>query len=370
MTLAEAIEKFHKEIANSPASPVGHSGIRFISTDVLSPRQNNLVVLNAANQSHVFRLQIEPPHQVAFYHWSPGTGSRWAVVPLDGMAGLDDAWIAISWSPKEMQLAVIPANQPPDSHRVAIGTPSKRQFRLTQAQTIIQLGDHGVDIMDPWIFHGETLFVGPTAIETWRSVVMAVEILLTGVSDKGYLFEVTRANSVLVALATGFETYCSKRFIEIEQEGSKPDLVKLATKFGWSRRGESIELALQQIGEAARTRSVSVIEQIINIEKRINFQNFDNANSAYAKTYGIKFGEIGITGNEIDRLRTLLRYRHRIVHVSPMLALLNQPPPAVDKMEHACDALAKEAIDVFSKFIELLHDKTLALGVPAVKANA
>jgi hypothetical protein len=39
-------------------------------------------------------------------------------------------------------------------------------------------------------------------------------------------------------------------------------------------------------------------------------------------------------------------------------------------MEHACDALAKEAIDVFSKFIELLHDKTLALGVPAVKANA
>jgi hypothetical protein len=344
-------------------------GFRLFSEDLLIPPQGEAAVLNVANQSHVLRLQREPPNNLTLYHWSPGTGSRWANVNLEGMPGLNDVRILFTWAPHALQLAVIPVRQPEGTARVSAGVLSKRQFRLTRAHTIVQVGDHGIDILDPWVFHGESLFLGPTAIETWRSVLTGVEILLTGKSDAGYMFEVTRTNNVLVALTTGFETYCSKRFIEIETEGTKPDIEKLISSFGWRRKSETTESAQQQLEEAAKARSVSVVEQIVAVERHINFQSFDEAKKAYTKTYSLKFGEIGISGSEIDRLRTLLRYRHRIVHVSPMLSVLNLPFSPEIEPEHANDALAREAINVFSRFIDQLHSKTLELGMPVAKTQ-
>jgi hypothetical protein len=53
---------------------------------------------------------------------------------------------------------------------------------------------------------------------------------------------------------------------------------------------------------------------------RINFQNFDDLKCAFRVSYGIKLGELGVGGDVLAELRRLIGYRHRIVHVSPLLA--------------------------------------------------
>jgi len=101
----------------------------------------------------------------------------------------------------------------------------------------------------------------------------------------------------------------------------------------------------------------------VTIEKgRVDFQNYDRCKSAYNRAYGIKFGQMkGVTSTLLEDIQRIVGFRHRIVHVSPMIGMLNRgsvPPeePIFPKHEYA-----EKAISVFDNFINCLHSATLAL---------
>ena len=67
-------------------------------------------------------------------------------------------------------------------------------------------------------YKGGKPILQPTAIDAWKETIKATEILGTGKSDQGYIFETAVTNLTLAVLVTGFEAFTKKRFLEIEQE--------------------------------------------------------------------------------------------------------------------------------------------------------
>lgn len=118
------------------------------------------------------------------------------------------------------------------------------------------------------------IYLSPFAFECWENSTNYIEILLTGESEYGYLFESALCNLLLVSFVTGFETYLKTRFIELYQEGLTLDIEALVKHF--SKRDEIENDAEQLTSDDA----------LINyINKKINFQNFKNINKAYGSCH-------------------------------------------------------------------------------------
>jgi len=98
----------------------------------------------------------------------------------------------------------------------------------------------------------------------------------------------------------------------------------------------------------------------------INFQDFERCKSAYAAAYGIRVGrDLGVSSQLVVRLRKLIRYRHRIVHVSPLLGALNLPEVPPEQPEFSNRVFAEEAKASLNRFSGALHAHTLELRPPA-----
>jgi hypothetical protein len=360
-SIKEANVMISQEMAKQKPCPVGTLAFRLSSEKLANPESSGGVILEVANGSHVFHIEREMSPRVSFYHWSPGTGSRCASVDVAGMRGPTDVQLVATWSPQEIGLCIIPVQEPRGGERWAKGVPSQRQFRVTRNRKIVQVGDHGVDVMQPRMFEGDSLVLEPTALELWQGVETAAQILLSGKSEDGYMFEVVQANYVLTALVTGFESHCQKRCIELEEEGVAPNVNNLLKITGL--KTESAKEAL----ERATNNRVTLLRQLVELDERINFQDFERSKKLYNKVYGLKLGEIGMRGDQIDRLRSFFKYRHRVVHISPILAPLNEPLTAGKQPEFPNKALAHEAVAEFAKFIRLFHGATLSLGVLSEK---
>jgi hypothetical protein len=194
--------------------------------------------------------------------------------------------------------------------------------------------------------------LAPTALEVWQSTLQAVELLWTGKSDQGFIFEVLQATSSLSMLVTGLENYGKTRLLEIETEGITPDASALFTAFSSRAERESGRFAELQTQATATGQSIfaTVVDNV-----RINFQNFDDLKRAFRASYGIKVGEIGVDTAVLGELRRLIGYRHRIVHVSPLLAMLNQDKVPPDEPVFANRALSERAVTVFRSVVEALH---------------
>jgi hypothetical protein len=337
---------------------VGTAGFPLSGHALSDPDAPGGVILQVAHGAHVLHIEREATPRVGFYHWSPGTGSRCASIDVTVMEGSSNVQIAISWCPQEIQLRVMPTGQPQGSARWAKGVPSQRQFRVTRSGDIVQIGDHGVEVLQPTIFENDTLVLEPAAIESWHGVIRSADVLLSGQSESGYMFDVVQCNSIIVGLVTGFEWYCRKRFAELEEEGSIPDvkdLIEIA-----SLRIPSVD----ELDNEAKQSGMSLTRYLVDVQNVINFQDYVMAKRVYNKTYKLKFGEIGIDGNHLDRLRKFILYRHRIVHVSPFLTPLSQPSELRKTADFPSRKLAHEAIEVFSQFISHLHEATLDLCTP------
>ena len=93
----------------------------------------------------------------------------------------------------------------------------------------------------------------------------------------------------------------------------------------------------------------------------INFQNFQKCKIAYNKAYEIKFGDLGIKTSTLEKIQKFILYRHRIIHVSALLGILNQPEVPPDEPVFPKNELRVDAIREFNDFIGKLHDATLEL---------
>ncbi len=240
----------------------------------------------------------------------------------------------------------------------AIGTISKKQFRVGKEGSVFQIGDNGIDVMGSNVHIGGKPVLQSTAIEAWRETKKAIEILATGKSEQGYIFEITVTNLSLAILVTGFESYFKKRFLELEKEGINPDTQSIVNAF--FSKGERDVRILDLLRTEAKGVGKTVLELIVD-RGAINFQNYDKCKLAFNKAYNLKFGALLISSPEIESLKKFIKYRHRIIHVSALTGLLNAsetPPeaPVFPKKE-----LATEAIKIFDTFIAKIHEATLEL---------
>ena len=93
----------------------------------------------------------------------------------------------------------------------------------------------------------------------------------------------------------------------------------------------------------------------------VDFQNFKKCKEAYKQGYNLKFGEIGSSGENLNALQKFIEYRHKIIHVSPSLGILNQDKLSNEEPVFPTKATRERAKEFFKIFIENLHKATLTL---------
>lgn len=343
-----------QQIAEAICRPEGTVTFEYSSPDAFRVDGSGGVIIEIPAGGHYFRLERTADRFLNFYHSSPATGTRIASIDLRGVPSFERAFLAFVWSPVEMRFHCAPRDVEIGMLQ-AIGVPSAVSFRVGRDGSVFRLGDEGLKVMGVRIQQGGNVVLTPTAIEVWQSTLQAVELLWTGKSDKGFIFEVLQATSSLSMLVTGLENYGKTRLLEIETEGITPDTSALFAAFASKAERESERLA--ELQTQAATCGKSIFATVVD-NARINFQNFDDLKRAFRVSYGIKVGEIGLGGDVLAELRRFIGYRHRVVHVSPLLAFLNQDNVPPEEPVFANRALSDRAVAVFHTVVEALHKAT------------
>ena len=154
---------------------------------------------------------------------------------------------------------------------------------------MFQVGGAGVVVLDVRVREAGRLVLTLTGIESWRSTLKAIEVLWTGESDQGFMFEVVLANVTLSILVTGLETYAKTRVLELESEGIEPDWAQTFEAF--ASRAERQSDRLKELQSQAKADGTSVLAALVDTGK-INFQSYNQLKRAYKAAYGIKVGEL------------------------------------------------------------------------------
>ncbi|AYO30320.1 hypothetical protein D2962_06525 [Biomaibacter acetigenes] len=346
------IEQIRKKV-NRP-----EGSVELISNvgELFNPNVGEGIILEISSGAQYFLVKRDSEMQMIYYYSSPGSGTWVAKIDLKKVQRCDKAYWGFTWSPQETKLFIGPWIKG-GKLVISKGVPSEKQFRVGRDGSIIQIGDEGAEVTGVRMFFDGKPVLEPTAIETWQNTIQGVRLLQKGKSDEGYIFEVLICNLVIATLVTGFETYCKTRFIELEKEGIKPNLENLISMV-FSQRELDIGV-LEILKKRSRIRTKDFLEKIaIN---KINFQNYDECKKAFNKTYGLKFSEIGLNSNELSFLRRLIQYRHRIIHVSPLIIMLNQGQVPPEEPVFAGNDLAEKAVNCFDKFVSNFHESTLKL---------
>jgi len=311
--------------------------------------------------AHVLRLACEEARLLRGYHSSPGTGTRVATIELAALAPAEMLHVFFCWSPSEFRLAV---GQALGAKLIqATGETSQLQLWVDAEGRVWEVGGTDVAILGARVYADGATVVSPPAIELWRCTLVAVDMLLQGESVAGFAYEAVLSNAVLSMLITGYETYCQQRFSEIEREGVPADVERLLQKCGTRAQRDELKrgrlrAVLSELSKTGPCVSSAMAD-------RVNFQDFERCKTAYAAAYGIRFGrDLGVSSQLIARVRRLIQYRHRTVHVSPLIGALNLPDVPPEKPEFSNKAFAEEAKATLHRFINALHARTLELRPP------
>lgn len=349
--------EIREEIRDAICRPRGTFTFNYTSDQLFDPEIPGGILLEVVAGSHLFRVERDEDFRLNFYHSSPGTGTRVATIPLAEITPADTVFLAFTWEPSQISLSIGPKVEGGELHR-AEGNLSPKQLRVGSDGSVFELGDKGVSVVGTRIYKGGVPLILPTALEVWDEVVHSANVLLEAIDEDNYLREVAISNSILTMLVTGFESYGKRRFVELEEEGITPD-IKALFKAIFSKTQIGRELP-ELLKAEAQDLNVSVLEYIVK-DRRINFQNYDQLKKSFKAAYGIRFGDLDLTSQHLDRLQHLIRYRHSIVHVSPLLGFLNQEAVPTEEPEFSNAELALESIDKFQGFIQALHEATLEL---------
>ncbi len=347
----------YEQIKEAMCRPEGTLSFEYTSEELFDKKNDGGIILDIPTRGHYFKLVRDKDFKLNLYHSSPGTGTRVATIDLNTVPPAKKVFIQFSWSPLELILYINPRIENGQLY-YAKGIPSEKQLRLDKNENVIEVGDIGVKTMGISVSENGKKVLNSTAIQTWQETLTAIEILETGQSDQGYIYEVVKTNLTLSMLVTGFEAYTKTRFLELEEEGILTDVDPVLDAFlsKGEREGHLAEIIKKEAIEANET----VLQYMVNKDK-INFQNLNQCKKAYNKAYGIKFGEIGISGPILESMHDYFIYRHKIIHRTPLLSVYNQdevPPKAPIFPNQKFSSQAKLDFDTTIKHI---HIATLSL---------
>lgn len=315
-----------KQLGEAAKRPTGSCFFVYLTEDDLCDPDKNGIIFDLVAGKHYFLIEKTNGNNISYYYASPGTDTRVATVNLGNLRPSKKAIFYFSWSPDEINLSVTLDN---NSRKAlsAKGEVSKKKYQITEDGDVVQIGDENVEVLSIRINTGNKQLVKPTAINAWNETKKAIDVLITGKSTEGYLFEVVKSNLSIVMLVTGFEAYTKGRFSELESEGIKPN----------------IELVKKKLDNGT-----------------ISFQDFNgDCKKAYKFGYNIKFSEL-VSSEELKKLKRLFKFRSRIVHASPFLYAINEFDIPKEKPIFSTN-IVNESIVLFDKFINNLHELTLKL---------
>lgn len=345
----------YEKIKNLMKRPEGTVTFRYGNPELFNTQSAGGTIFEVVAGDHLFLLQQSSDFKLKFIHFSPGTGSRVASIDLNKLKNGTEAFIALRWSTSEIKLSIAPSIED-DGLITSIGVKSDINYRVV-GDSIMEIGGPGVEVMDTRMFSKGNCILEPTAIDAWNNSINAIEILQSSKSDKGYLHEVVLSNLTISTLVTGFETYAMKRCVELSNEGIEPDIASLINRVYSKYERENGYPENDE--KRAKEKGHSFYEEIIR--GMVNFQSYDECKQAYSKSYGIKFGEIGCTSNLLNDLQIMIKFRHKIIHVSPTIAMVNQEKAPNEDPIFSNKAYAEKAIKTFDEFIQSLHSATLKL---------
>ena len=322
----------------------GSSILNFEQDIIFNNPDEYLELFNVVSEGHIFILRKEN-RKIKFYYTSLGTGTRLHEIDIFEIPKTKPVYIAFTWSPQESILYIDKGYE----FIKSIGFDSSVKFRALKGKV---LEFKNVDI-ESLRFYSQEGNIKPTAIDSWKEIIKGLNILNESYKDNQH--ELITVNLSLASLVTGFENYLKNRFIELEKEGVKPNEEKLIksifsthereSRFDYEDRKSAKELGLTLIEKLARDK--------------IKFQNYNECKKVFNKTYNLKFSELGMTISKMNELKKYIGYRHKIMHVSPMLPILNEEEipsknPIIPKK-----ILIENAIVIFDEFIKKFHNKSL-----------
>lgn len=361
MHLPNIPPEIQHQIIDAMKRPEGTLVFNYHSDEIFDREKPRGILLEIVTGKIIFRLERDEKLNLKFYHSSPGTDTRVATVSLEPFVGSSFLKVFLVWSTNETGLHV--GGDSPDKYPLVSGKGeiSKRRFRIGENGSVFQIGDEGVEVMEVNFIAGGKSVLTSTAIEAWRNTIQGIKILFTGQSTEGYIFEVVTTNLIIVMLVTGYEAYCKKRFVELEDEGLKVDFDSLANSFLSQSERKNGEIDI--IKSDAMTEGISPLKKFVQ-QGRIDFQNYNRCKTAYNKGYGISFGNnLKLKNTELEEIQSLIKFRHKIVHISATIGMLNierVPPeePIFPKREYA-----ERSQLLFDKFINSIHEETLKLRI-------
>ncbi len=326
-----------QEVANRP---VGTFSFTYTAkSDLFDLMVKGGIIFEFVAGKHFFRLERNDSVEILYYYSSPGTGTRVASIDLKKMIPSNKVFFAFTWSPEETNLYVGPKIEG-GKLAAAKGILSDKMFRVAQDGCIFQVSDIGVDVIGLRVKQGEKIILESTAIESWNETKEQIRILHTGESKEEYIFDALISNLTFPLMVTGFEVYTKRRFSELEENGICPDFGRIATKMRQNKKYDNNQ------------------EMI----KSINFQDFKNeCKKAYYFGYKIKFRELGVKTEDLDKLEKIFSYRGRMVHSSSLLTMLNESfvPQQSPIFNNKTQAL--EHLRILDDFVQRLHEITLEL---------
>lgn len=328
------------QIREAIKRPEGTMTFTYIAEkDLFDPKIPGGKIFEIPSGGHYFLLERTNNAEIHFYHSSPGTGTRVATVDLKSMKTSKEVFFGFSWSPKEITLHVGPKTE--DGKLItAKGIASNKAFHVARDGSVVQVGDVGIKVMGIKIMHGGKTVLESTAFESWKETKEVINILHTGKSKEGYIFDTIIANLTFPLMVTGFEVYTKRRFIEIEEEGIVPDFKRIATKMRPTKKYSSNREMLDTI----------------------NFQDFKNeSKSVYFNGYDIRFRELGIKNDDLEKLERIFEYRGRVTHNSSLLSMLNEALVPQENPVFNSKVQALEHLNILDDFIQKLHEKTLTI---------
>lgn len=347
-----------KEIQENICRPEGTVTFDYTSADLFNDKVQGGILLEIPSGQHVFRLERDADLNLHYFHSSPGTDTRVASIDLKQLTPTKSIFIAFTWSTQEINLYIKPKQGVSDGLISAKGITSTKKLKVDKYGRVHEIGDTDVNVSGVHVFQESEPVLQPSAIEAWRETIIAVDILATGESNQGFMYESIVTNLTLSILVTGFEAYTKRRFLELEKEGINTNIEKLITSFYPKREREAGIFAI--LNEEALEKNISTLQYIIERDN-INFQSFKKCKEAYKQGYNIKFGELGLSGEDLNNLQQFIGYRHKIIHVSASLGILNQDKLPKEEPVFPSKETKNLAKEHFKEFIEKLHQKTLTL---------
>lgn len=329
-------EKDKKKLTLLMKENTGAFAFNVLPQDLFSkPNKNIKLIENIFNQK-CFLIQRDNKNNLNFIHQSPGVGARICSASLNGFESCKEIKICFGWSPEKLILYIL---NPHDKNHYIEGGIAKLDYKIMILPdgSILEVGGKGLEVGDISVINEDKKITENTAIESWSNIINAINILLKATSTEGFIFDVVKYNICVVLLTTGFETYCKKRFYEISKN-TKASILNRIYK--------------------------NILKKKDNVYK---FQNYDRCKAIYKEHFNISFSkDLGVRSNTVGGIKECLKFRHKIIHNSPLIAQLNfgewnKQRKTFSKPIFQSKDFIEKSINDFEEFINKLHKKTLEL---------